>query len=108
MVEFGRIAIAIYAVIIVAGGVIGYVKAHSLISMIAGVVSGLLLAGAFALTRSNPKAGFGMAAVVSVILIVSFWSRYQKTHNFMPSGLMLVLSVAAALLFGVTLLKSGS
>jgi hypothetical protein len=44
--------------------------------------------------------GYLLATVVALGLAVLFFRRLRKTGRFMPSGLMLVVSSAAALLLG--------
>jgi uncharacterized membrane protein (UPF0136 family) len=66
------IAIAIgagYGLLSLAGGIMGYVKAKSRASLIAGGISGVLLLGGAALASSNPVAGLTLIALVSAALV---------------------------------------
>jgi uncharacterized membrane protein (UPF0136 family) len=63
---------AAYGVLSLAGGVMGYAKAKSRASLIAGGISGLLLLGSAALAASHPVAGFAVASVVSLALVGRF------------------------------------
>jgi len=85
-----------YGAILIIGGFFGW-KAGSKVSLIAGSISGLLIFLSFFLLNSNIKAGFYLFGVVSVLLCVSFLMRFLKTHNFMPSGMLLMLSVLAVI-----------
>lgn len=79
------------AILVAAGGLVGFLKAGSKASLIAGTASGLLTAGAFALTFVDMKLGMIVAFVLMVILQVMFAMRFAKSKKFMPSGLMLVI-----------------
>ncbi len=93
-----QIAVLVYALIIVAGGVMGYVSAKSTPSLISGLVSGALLIVAFALSLRYPKAGFGLAALIALALGVFFLMRFIHTGKWMPAGVSVVLSALMLLL----------
>jgi uncharacterized membrane protein (UPF0136 family) len=96
------VLILVYATVVFAGGLMGYLKAGSKPSLIAGVVSAALLAGAFWMSRTNGVAALWFAAGIAGLLAVVFLMRFLKTRSFMPSGMMLALSVAAAAYFAWT------
>jgi uncharacterized membrane protein (UPF0136 family) len=78
------IAIAVaagYGVLSLAGGVMGYVRANSRASLIAGGISGLLLLGGAALAVSQPALGLGLAAVVSAALVARFAKSALSKRN---------------------------
>ncbi len=81
----------IYIVLLVIGGLIGFLKAKSQVSLIMSV--------AFAAALSLCAAGIVfqpyMADVLLAALLVVFTMRLVKTHKFMPAGLMLVLTIVA-------------
>lgn len=106
MQNVGQTALIVYAVVMAIGGIIGYAKAQSIPSLIAGVGSAIVLAVAFILSKSQPKAGLGLGALVAVGLIFSLWSRYQKSGQFMPAGLLASISVVAAILFALAAFSS--
>ena len=86
----------IYGGLVLAGGIVGYRKAHSRASLLAGVVSAaFLLLAAILMSRGDPI-GFRLAMAVSLLLLVFFAMRWLKGKKFMPAGLM-VLSSAIAL-----------
>ena len=93
--------VLIYAVLITAGGVMGY-RAGSTASLIAGVVAGLALAGASAaMLRDNYQTGWWIAFVVALLLLGRFcMAAYSKGFKLMPGGMVIILSliVLAALL----------
>jgi uncharacterized membrane protein (UPF0136 family) len=61
-----------YGLLSLAGGVIGYVKAGSRASLIAGGISGLVLIGGALLALRQPVLGLGLACVVSLALVARF------------------------------------
>lgn len=61
-----------YGMLSLIGGVMGFVKAGSRASLIAGGASGVLLIGSALLGVSHPGVGLSIASVVSVALIVRF------------------------------------
>lgn len=81
----------VYIVLLVIGGLIGYLKAKSKIS--------LILSAAFAAALSLCAAGIVfqpyMADILLAILIVVFAMRVVKTKKFMPGGLMLIITIIA-------------
>ncbi len=88
----------VYGALVLAGGVMGWVKAKSKPSLIAGVAFGAALIA----TGWCPYArwvGATLAAALGVIMGV----RFGQTKKFMPAGLTFLLSVAA--LAGLLVLK---
>lgn len=80
----------IYIVLLVVGGLVGFLKAGSKPSLIASVV--------FAALLSLCAVGILNRVVTDVLLsglLVVFGMRLSKTKKFMPAGMMLVLTVAA-------------
>jgi uncharacterized membrane protein (UPF0136 family) len=87
------IATFIYSALAIVGGVIGYVQAGSKVSLISGIVSGLvLLVGGIGIVQSQPW-GLGLAIAVTLLLIAVFVMRLIKTRKVMPAGLMVVVGV---------------
>lgn len=78
----------VYIVLLLAGGVMGLVKAGSKISLITSAIFALLLA-LCALGIIRP---FYLADVLVGLLLVVFGIRFAKGRKFMPSGLMVGLS----------------
>ncbi len=87
----------IYIVLLLAGGVMGLVKAGSKISLITSSLFALLLA----LCAVGVIKPFYIAEILVGLLLVVFGIRFAKGRKFMPSGLMIALSlvVLAVLLF---------
>ncbi|HEU5181604.1 MAG TPA: TMEM14 family protein [Candidatus Polarisedimenticolia bacterium] len=88
----------VYGAIVLAGGVMGFVKARSRASLIAGVASFALLLGAGALMLRGEKAGWIAAMAVAGLLLAFFAARWLKGRKFMPAGMMVLASAAALVL----------
>ncbi len=97
----GQITLGIYAVLLAVGGVIGYVKAGSRPSLIAGLTSAVFAALALGLSIRSNRWGVPLGLILSISLFVLFGYRYAaKTRKFMPSGLLAVASlVVLAVMF---------
>lgn len=78
----------VYVALLLVGGVIGFVKAGSKISLIASVASAIPLA----LTAAGILS-WVVAPVVLGLLVVQFIIRLAKTRKFMPSGMLLVITL---------------
>jgi uncharacterized membrane protein (UPF0136 family) len=88
-----RIYFIIFGVLTIAGGIIGYVKAGSAASIIAGSVCGLLLlVGAFILPQHR-TVGLVIGLIVSLLLAAQFIPKFFRTGKVMPAGAMALLSV---------------
>ncbi|MEL4895912.1 TMEM14 family protein [Crocosphaera sp. Alani8] len=84
----------IYGVLLLVGGIIGYISAKSKPSLISGVVSSLLLLISGALQWQQMAVGLVLAQFLTFSLAIVFGIRLWKTRKFMPAGLMLIVSVA--------------
>lgn len=91
--------LSFYGLVAFVGGVIGFVKAKSKASLIAGIVSGLLLGTASGLVSSGfVRLGGGLGAVIAVALIGRFLPAFMKTKKFMPAGLVAMLGMVVVCL----------
>ncbi|MDA7874149.1 TMEM14 family protein [Rhodopirellula sp.] len=89
--EFPEIMTAIFGAFVVFGGVMGYVKAASKASLIAGsITGGLLLLSAFLIAR-EVTAGAVLGIVVSLLLIGQFGPSLLKKVKVMPNLVVVVL-----------------
>jgi uncharacterized membrane protein (UPF0136 family) len=82
-------ALWIYVTLLLAGGLAGLIKAGSKISL----VTSALFAALLALCAIGIIHPFWIADILVGVLAVVFVVRYLKTSKFMPSGLILLLSV---------------
>ena len=93
MIGPAKIYFIILGLLTIIGGVIGYLRAGSMASIIAGSVSGLLLLLAAFLLPGNAVAGLALAGIVSIALAGRFVPAFLKSGDLMPAGMMSVLSV---------------
>jgi uncharacterized membrane protein (UPF0136 family) len=92
--HYASLILWIYIVLLFVGGLIGFLKAGSKISLITSAC----FAAVLILCQLGWVFQPSMADIVLVILLVVFSFRLAKTKKFMPSGLMAVLSLAAVIL----------
>jgi uncharacterized membrane protein (UPF0136 family) len=98
MLGFVRIYFFVFAILTIAGGVMGFVKAKSAPSLIAGGIAGALLLVAGYLLGTNVQAGLGLAFVVCLALQGRFVPAFIKTKKAMPAGMMAVLATVGFVL----------
>jgi uncharacterized membrane protein (UPF0136 family) len=91
----------IYIVLLVVGGLIGFLKAGSKVSLITSTISAALLV-LTAIPLFEPAVRRSLADIIMAALLVVFAIRLGKTKKFMPSGLMLVITIAALALRHLT------
>ncbi len=88
----------IYILLLLAGGLFGYLKAGSKISLMTASISAALLVLTAIPGFLDLRMRRGLADVIMAALIVVFAIRLTKTKKFMPSGMMLCLTgIALAL-----------
>jgi uncharacterized membrane protein (UPF0136 family) len=93
MLIAARIALGLYALLLAGGGVMGYVKAQSRPSLIAGLASGLAALACLILSTSRPTLAAILGIVLAALMFVVFGIRLARTRKFMPSGLLLAVSL---------------
>ena len=91
--EAAKIYIIVFGVLTVAGGVVGYVKAGSVASIIAGSITGVLLLVAAFLLPEHRAIGLATAFIISLLLAAQFAPKFIRTGRVMPAGMMSILSV---------------
>jgi len=97
--------ISLYALLIFAGGLIGYFKAGSAASLTAGLIFGALIGSAAVFMRLGYRWGGRLALLYALVLTLFFAFRFLKTGAFMPAGLMALVSLAVA---GALKIKGGA
>lgn len=81
----------IYIVLLVIGGLIGFFKGKSKVSLIMSVA----FAAALSLCAADIIFKAYVADILLVALLVVFAMRLVKTKKFMPAGMMLVITILA-------------
>jgi uncharacterized membrane protein (UPF0136 family) len=101
IMQFENIVFWSYIVLLLVGGLIGFLKAGSKISLITSAVAAALLV----LTRLHgvidPNFGRNLANVIMAVLLIVFAIRLTKNRKFMPSGFMLILTVAVLAMLNI-------
>ena len=91
--EAAKIYFIVFGVLTVAGGIVGYVKAGSVASIIAGSITGVLLLAAAFLLPEHRAIGLATAFIISLLLTAQFVPKFIQTGRVMPAGMMSILSV---------------
>jgi uncharacterized membrane protein (UPF0136 family) len=94
-----------FGALTIAGGVMGFVKAKSRASLIAGSIAGALLIAAGALVASTGRLGVIVGLGVSAALAARFVMTYRKSKKVMPAGVMAVLGIVGVVLTAVALAR---
>jgi uncharacterized membrane protein (UPF0136 family) len=81
-----------YIVLLVAGGLVGFLKANSKASLISSVFFAVILA--LCAMNVGPLR-LGHAVWVLLFLLLFFTWRLLKSKKFMPNGLMVILTALA-------------
>jgi uncharacterized membrane protein (UPF0136 family) len=102
MNNFSNTVLWIYIVLLLVGGLIGFFKAKSKVSLITSAVFAAVLVLAVSPGIFQPVTARILVNVILALLLVVFAVRLAKTKKFMPSGLMLVVTIAALALRNIS------
>ena len=91
--EAAKIYFIVFGALTILGGIVGYVKAGSVASIIAGSIAGVLLLVAAFLLPEHRMAGLAVALIISLLLAAQFMPKLLRTGRIMPAGIMSLLSV---------------
>jgi uncharacterized membrane protein (UPF0136 family) len=100
-----KIYFFIFGALTIVGGVIGYVKAGSVPSIIAGTITGVLLLVAGFILPEHRAAGLAIALITSLLLAGQFIPKFIRTGKAMPAGMMSILSAIGLIIAIVAWLK---
>jgi uncharacterized membrane protein (UPF0136 family) len=95
MRNMANMVLWIYIILLLVGGLIGFLKAGSRISLIMSAAFAALLILTAVPWLFQPAFARGLANVLMAMLLVVFAIRLTKTRKFIPSGLMLVITIIA-------------
>jgi uncharacterized membrane protein (UPF0136 family) len=106
MLEPTKIYLFIFGLFTIVGGVMGYVKAGSNASLIAGGIAGLLLlVSGYLIMSGKTQPGLILGLVVSIALAGRFLPIFLKTHSIMPAGVTSIMAVIGLVLTILSLVK---
>ena len=88
------IVIGCYATLVLIGGVIGYVVAHSLISLIMSSIFAALLLGCSVFIWKGHLTAYHTAMAIVFCLLAFFCYRFLLTNKLVPAGIMALISGA--------------
>jgi uncharacterized membrane protein (UPF0136 family) len=91
--EAAKLYFIVFGLLTIAGGVVGYVKAGSVASIIAGSITGVLLLVAAFLLPEHRAIGLATAFIISLLLAAQFVPKFIRTGRAIPAGMMSILSV---------------
>lgn len=106
MLSVAQYTMPIYAVLMLLGGIMGFVKGKSKASLIAGVGSAVAMIACFLIFSQNTQNSLIAAIVVTGALDAVFAVRLQKTKKFMPSGILLIITAICQVIFIAALIPS--
>ena len=83
----------VYAAVVLGGGVMGYVKAGSTMSLVMSGIAAVLVVIGVLLAKSNQALGYGTCGAVALLLAGFFAYRVSSTGSVMPGAGVIGLSV---------------
>jgi len=97
-----NVVLFLYGLLDIAMGYLGYQSKGSIVSLIAGVVCGLVVLFSILLYRSHPRNSRITALVVTCLMMGNFAKGTFADNKIYPAGIMFAASfvVAACLLIG--------
>ncbi len=99
------VVVTLFGIINIVGGLIGYFKAESTASLLAGGLSGIvLLICAYGISKGNNIASI-VSIIVALALGVRFISTILKQFKVMPDLIVIVFSLLTIIIVGLSLLK---
>ncbi len=105
MIEIAKNYYFVFGGLTIVGGIMGLVKKGSYISLVAGGLCGVLLLISALWLKTKPQNGLILGAVVSLVLAGQFIPAFIKKFNWMPAGLMAVLSVVGLIITALAFAK---
>jgi uncharacterized membrane protein (UPF0136 family) len=88
----------VYGLTLLMGGVMGYLKVQSLVSLLSGLGFGLLILVSGSAILNGQDWGLTVGLSTTALLVLVFAYRFISTYKFMPAGMMLAVSLIVGLL----------
>lgn len=101
-------SVLVYGVLNILGGILGFQRANSVLSLIFGITFGLLLLGSSIAMFNNKTKGLYFSLALTFILDAFFSYRFLTKLKFMPSGMMSLVSLAVFIILTITLRQLAS
>lgn len=96
----------VYGLLIVLGGIMGFAKGGSHISLISGGSFGLaLLISAYLISKGKITAQY-FALLLTFLLDGIFTYRFAKTLHFFPTGMLSLLSLAVLIVIALKIRRT--
>ena len=95
MIPWPVLLLYIYGILLIVGGAMGYIKAKSVPSLVAGLVCGFI--ALFLGYRYTWHFAPHVAFILAIVLILIMGRRYLNTRKAMPALLIVVLSLIVAI-----------
>ena len=79
------------------GGMVGFLKSQSKPSLIGGSIVAAGFGGAvYLINNGQPREGFAVASGSGMLLFAAMGSRYAKTKQVFPAGVLCILGAVSA------------
>jgi uncharacterized membrane protein (UPF0136 family) len=95
MNHFANTVLWIYIVLLLVGGLIGFLKAKSTVSLVSSSIFAALLVLTTLPGLFQPRAAMNLSDAIMAVMLIVFAVRLAKTKKFMPSGMLFLLTVVA-------------
>src|SRR5277367_28859 len=98
MMQFENIVFWSYVALLLIGGLIGFYKSKSQVSLVTSAIAAAILILARLPGVLDRNFGRNLANFTMLALLVVFAIRLTKTKKFIPSGLLLVLTAVVLIM----------
>lgn len=91
-----------YALVLLIGGLIGYIKVGSVTSLITSSIATVLMLFSMVLAMRGNPLGLRTANIVTLLLLAFFAYRWWLTGAMIPAGAMVFVSLLVLFIFVTT------
>ena len=90
------IVAGVYGGLILLGGVMGFIKGKSKVSLVTGILFGIALIECGVLIHQGVAFATVTATMLAAVLVLVFAMRFVKTRKVMPAAVLAIMSLVAA------------